>query len=222
MKDKFNMTREDMLFWAKRNVIDYIWKSANLEGISATYPDTELIFEGLVPQGFAVRDILSINNLKRAWYFISEHLDIEIDYILICHINGIIGGDDLIRKAGTLRGFPVRIGGTSWMPELPKEEQVKEEIKSIINTYATPTEQAIELMLYCMRAQLFNDGNKRTAMMVANLLMMSKGVGVVSIPIEHQEEFRRKLVDYYETADKSSIKQFVYDYCIDGFDFGEE
>lgn len=222
MKDKFNMTREDMLFWAKRNVIDYIWKSANLEGISATYPDTELIFEGLVPQGFAVRDILSINNLKRAWYFISEHLDIEIDYILICHINGIIGGDDLIRRAGILRRFPVRIGGTSWMPGLPEEEQVKGDINRILTKYSTATEQAIELMLYCMRAQLFNDGNKRTAMMVANLLMMSKGVGVVSVPIEHQGEFRNKLVEYYEVGDNSHIKQFVYDYCIDGFNFENE
>ena len=197
MKDKFKMSQEEILFWAKRNIIDYIWKSANLEGISATYPDTESIFEGLAPEGFAVKDILAINNLKRAWYFISEHLGVEVNYVLVCHINSIIGGTD-------------------WVPNIPEEEQVKEQLKRIQREYSTITEQAIELMLYLMRSQLFNDGNKRTAMMVANLLTMTHGVGIISIPINHQNEFRKKLVDYYETGNNSELKQFIYDHCIDG------
>ena len=33
MENKFNLTREQNIFIAKRNIVDYIWKSANLEGI---------------------------------------------------------------------------------------------------------------------------------------------------------------------------------------------
>jgi hypothetical protein len=41
MKAKFNMTVEQNIFVVKRNIIDYMWKSARLEGIGVTYPDTE-------------------------------------------------------------------------------------------------------------------------------------------------------------------------------------
>ena len=37
MQAKFNMTQQENIFLAKRNIVDYIWKSANLEGIGVTY-----------------------------------------------------------------------------------------------------------------------------------------------------------------------------------------
>ena len=44
MVDKYKLTREKNVFIAKRNIVDYIWKSANLEGITVTYPDTQTIY----------------------------------------------------------------------------------------------------------------------------------------------------------------------------------
>lgn len=46
MKDKYNMTVEQNIFVAKRNIVDYIWKSANLEGINVTFQETQKIFDG--------------------------------------------------------------------------------------------------------------------------------------------------------------------------------
>ena len=46
MENKFNLTREQNIFVAKRNIVDYIWKSANLEGIGVTYPETQAIYDG--------------------------------------------------------------------------------------------------------------------------------------------------------------------------------
>ncbi len=46
MKNKFNLTREQNVFVAKRNIVDYIWKSANLEGIDVTYPEIQAIYDG--------------------------------------------------------------------------------------------------------------------------------------------------------------------------------
>lgn len=43
MVPKFLLTRDENIFVAKRNLIDYIWKSAKLEGLGVTYPDTEAI-----------------------------------------------------------------------------------------------------------------------------------------------------------------------------------
>ena len=40
MENKFNLSVEDNIFIAKRNIIDYIYKSAKLEGIAVTFPQT--------------------------------------------------------------------------------------------------------------------------------------------------------------------------------------
>lgn len=45
MYDKFNLTQEQNIFLAKRNIVDSIWKSANLEGITITFPETQVIYE---------------------------------------------------------------------------------------------------------------------------------------------------------------------------------
>ena len=45
MENKYNLTREQNVFIAKRNIVDYIWRSANLEGIEVTYPETQAIYD---------------------------------------------------------------------------------------------------------------------------------------------------------------------------------
>ena len=57
MKAKYHMTREETLFAVRRNIVDYIWKSARLEGLSVTYPDTEAIYNGMGVQGVKVSEI---------------------------------------------------------------------------------------------------------------------------------------------------------------------
>ena len=46
MENKFNLTREQNIFVAKRNIVDYIWKSANLEGILVTFSEAQAIYDG--------------------------------------------------------------------------------------------------------------------------------------------------------------------------------
>lgn len=69
-----------MVFIAGRNIVDYIWKSANLEGIRVTYQETQAIYDGGVVTGLTVDNIIAINNLKYAWQFILENTGIEYDY----------------------------------------------------------------------------------------------------------------------------------------------
>ena len=217
MINKYKMTKEQNIFLAKRNIVDYIYRSANLEGISVTYPDTLVIYEGFTVSNMREEDYLTIVNLRNAWRFVLENLDHETDYNYICEINMKIGSG-IIYKAGHMRKMPVRVGGTSWVPDMPIESQIKEEIidkTSIENE----TLRAITLMLYLMRKQIFIDGNKRTAILAANQIMISKGVGIISIPVEHLGEFSKVLLDYYETDNMGPAISFIYDKCIDGLDF---
>lgn len=218
LKAKFAMTREENIFVAKRNIIDYIWKSAKLEGLGVTYPDTEAIFNGLRAPNVKVEEIIAVNNLKHAWQFLLDNLDVPADYSYVCHLNRIVGGDNLVLNAGYIRKVPVSIGGTSWKPGLPIEAEIKEEITDILQI-KEPTERAITLMLYLMRKQMFLDGNKRTSMLAGNQVMIANGCGIISVPIEHQPEFTKLLVEFYESGNMEKIQEMVYTYCIDGIDF---
>lgn len=46
LKDKYNMTREENILYARRNIVDSIWKSANLEGIPVTFLEIQAIYDG--------------------------------------------------------------------------------------------------------------------------------------------------------------------------------
>lgn len=215
MKDKFTLTQEQNIFVAKRNIVDYIYKSANLEGIHVTFPETQAIFDGVGVEGVKVEDIIKINNLKRAWQFMLDTLDRLTDFDYLCRLNMIIGSEGSIYGAGKIRAYDVRISGTNWCPQIPFEYDVRNEIADI-SKIESATERAITLMLWGMRRQVFIDGNKRTSMMIANKEMIENGCGVISIPNEKIKPFYELLIRFYETNDMEKIKGFVYENCIDG------
>ena len=220
MEDRFVLTREQNVFIAKRNIVDYIWKSANLEGIGVTYPETQAIYDGGIVNGLTVDNIIAINNLKYAWQFILEEDNINYDYSVLCQIHKLTV-DKLVLDSnlGRIRTTPVNIGGTSWKPLFPIESQIKEELYELLNQIdKSKTELAIEIMLWIMRRQMFIDGNKRVAMLFANKIMIDNGCGIITISQENQSIFYEKLIKYYETGDNKELKQWIYDTSIDGID----
>ena len=196
MENKFKLTREQNIFVAKRNIVDYIWKSANLVGIGVTYPETQAIYDGGIVNGLTVDKIITINNLKYAWEFILEDEAINYDFKVLCHLHKLTC-DKLVleQNLGRLRTTPVNIGGTSWKGQFPIENQVKEELDNLLNqSEKTKTEIAIEIMLWIMRRQMFIDGNKRVGMLFANKIMIDNGCGIITISQENQPTFFEKLI----------------------------
>ena len=219
MQPKFNMTQRENIFLAKRNIVDYIWKSANLEGIGVTYPDTQTIYDGIAVSGYTIDEINAINDLKHAWQYILGNIEAELDLDFIKHTHMLLGKFTVI-NAGSLRRDEVRIGGTNWIPDLPEENNVREKINAVMNKQGTSEiERALDMTLLLMRMQLFYDGNKRLAMLIGNKIMIQNGQGIITVKQEDNKEFYKLLVAYYETGKPDEIKQFLYDNCIDGMVF---
>lgn len=215
MENKFHLSVKDNIFIAKRNIIDYIYKSAKLEGIAVTFPQTEAIYNGVNVSSLKVDEITTINNLKHAWQFLFETMSYpQVDFAYICEINRIVGAN-LFYQAGFIRNVPVTIGGTNWKPSIPFKEDIIDNINKI-QQIQYDTDRAIELMLYLMRTQTFLDGNKRTAILCANRILIENGAGIISIPVEKISEFKTHLLKYYETNKTEEIKHFIYHFCIDG------
>ena len=220
MKAKFHLTREQNVVVAKRNIVDYIWKSANLEGIKVTYPETQVIYDGGIVNGLTVNNIIAIVNLKYSWQYILENDKLDYDFKLLCHLHKFTC-DKLVleRNLGKLRKIPVRISGTSWKPQIPVKSEIQEELKELLHqTNKTKTELAIEIMLWIMRRQMFIDGNKRVAMLFANKIMIDNGCGIITISQQNQPVFLKKLITFYETGDSTDLKQWIYNTSIDGID----
>lgn len=120
----------------------------------------------------------------------------DTNFALLCEINKIIV-EGFYYSAGKIRNVPVTIGGTTWKPDFPIESEIKSELEEILNNKKDDLEIAIELLLYTMKKQIFIDGNKRTSVIYSNHYLISKGRGIIVIPVELIEEFKDLLILYY-------------------------
>lgn len=208
---------EQNIDFAKRHLVDTIYKQAILEGVATTFADTESIIEGGKVNNMTSEDILKIVNLKHAWEFILNKNVIlsDTNFALLCEINKMVE-EGFYYTAGKVRNTPVTIGGTTWKPELPIESIIKEELERIFNSKMDDVDRAIELLLYTMKKQIFIDGNKRTAVIYSNHYLISKGKGIIAIPAELTEEFKDLLIPYYEGKDENKIREFIKEKCYIG------
>ena len=205
---------EQNIDFAKRHLVDTIYKQAILEGVATTFADTESIIEGGKVNNMTSEDIMKIVNLKHAWEFILNKNVILVDtnFALLCEINKMVE-EGFYYSAGKVRNVPVTIGGTTWKPDLPIESIIKEELEQIFNKKLDDVDRAIELLLYTMKKQVFIDGNKRTSVIYSNHYLISKGKGIIAIPAELTEEFKNLLILYYEGKDEKQIRKFIKEKC---------
>ena len=200
------------LEFARANMKKIIYDQAVLEGVGTTFPDTEAIIENGKVNNVSAEDVLKIVNLKHAWQFVIDKDVIQVpsDYYLCSYIARLVNEGLLaIPDGGRIRGVPVTIGGSTYIPPLPFEDKVKQDIKDILESNIDDIDKAVELCLYVMKTQIYNDGNKRTAVIYANHYLISKGKGLLVIDYNKVSEFKKHLVAYYEDRDLILIKEFL-------------
>ncbi len=199
---------------ARRNLVDSVYKQAVLEGVATTYSDTETLVNGGMVNGMTAADVQKVVNLKRAWEFILSPGVIlyPSNFAIVSQINGIVE-EGLSFSAGRIRNVPVTIGGSSYVPPFPIEDQAKEDIRNITESDKSPLDKAIEALLYLKKRQLFLDGNKRTAVIFANHILIKNASGLIVIPSESVPEYKKLLIHYYETDEKEEIIRFLKEKC---------
>ena len=202
------------ILFARANIKVNIYDQAVLEGVSTSFFQTEEIIENGLVTGVTASDVQKILNLKHAWEFILDKdvISSKTDYYILSHIAKIVN-EGFFRDGGRIRGVPVTIGGSSYVPPLPNEPYVKETIDKIVNEKMEPIDIAIKLCLFCMKAQIFLDGNKRAAIIFANHYLIAHGGGLLVIPEKEVPEFKKMLVKYYEGEDVSIIASFMKKKC---------
>ena len=206
------------LDFARANMKSNIYDQAVLEGVATTFPQTEDIIENGKVSGMSASDVQKILNLKHAWEFVLDKdvISYPTDFSILCHIAKLVN-EGFYYDGGRVRGVPVTIGGTSYIPPLPIESVVIENLKAILTDTLPTEEKSIALCLFCMKTQIFNDGNKRASVIFANHYMISRGAGMLIIPEKEVSAFKKLLVSYYEDKDEGEIMDFMRSKCIKTF-----
>ncbi|MDT2730614.1 Fic family protein, partial [Enterococcus gallinarum] len=138
-------------------------------------------------------------------------------------INRVVAAEDAL--------FPgeIRTGGVEvstiqgrYVPPMLTEDEVKNQYDEIMNQNISETEKALRLFLFISKNQIFWDGNKRTALLTANKIMFSQGLGLLSIPETIFVRFNELLSNYYNSSDiihLYDITEFMYQNCIFGINY---
>ncbi|MCD7772983.1 MAG: Fic family protein [Ruminococcus sp.] len=213
-EDELDTKVLDNIDFARANMKMNIYDQAVLEGVATTFPQTEEIIENGKVSGMTATDVQKILNLKHAWEFILDRdvVASSSDYYMLSHIARLVN-EGFFADGGRIRGVPVAIGGTSYIPSLPVEWEVKEKIREITELTDEAIDVAIKLCLYCMKTQIFLDGNKRAAVIFANHYLIAHGGGFLVIPEKEVPEFKGLLVKYYESEDISVLTDFLKKNC---------
>lgn len=151
-----------------------------------------------------------IQNMYNAWNFVLNSGISECDLTFIREINKLCGN-------GNIRDTMSCIDGISWSPAIPVIEDVVCSIKSIIGI-EDYVERAIRMFCYITRSKLFLEGNKRTALLIANCILIQGNIGMLVIPDRYLSEFRMLLSAFYENGNESKLGKFLREYCILYFD----
>lgn len=217
--DKYHLSRKESVYLLKKNIVELVYNAGKFEGLNTTLLQTEEIIKYNRANNVAVDDVLTVVNLKRGFEMLLN--DVQEPLLETSkRINRIVAAEDAL--------FPgeIRTGGVEvstiqgrYVPPMLTEDEVEDQYDKILNQEISETEKALRLFLFISKNQIFWDGNKRTALLTANKIMFSKGLGLLSIPETKFVKFNELLSNYYNSnllLDELTIISYMYEYCVFG------
>lgn len=217
INDRFTLTPSDQQLAINQHFIPIIHALSRFEDVQTTREQTKAIVNGDPTMNVSPEDQAIVLRLKRGLTYIIEH-DGPYQLQTSLAINDIVAQDEAL-DWGTLRTGQIQIGGVDFVPPIPVQATVEAQITRILASHTSLTYRALLLMFNIMRAQLFWDGNKRTAFLTANYLMSHAGVGLVYVTENQLTTFHQLLSAYYEAGAGSALTkliQWTAENCIHG------
>ena len=220
--DKYHLSRKEAVYLLKKNIVELMYNAGKFEGLNTTLLQTEEIIKYNRANNVAVDDVLTVVNLKRGFEMLLN--DVQEPLLETSkRINRTVAAEDALFPA------EIRTGGIEvstiqgrYISPMLTEDEVQNKYDEIMNRYISETEKALRLFLFISKNQIFWDGNKRTALLTANQIMFSQGLGLLSIPETVFERLNELLSMYYNSnqfSDESKILSFMYDECVFGITY---
>lgn len=200
-----------------RFIVELSWKSSKIEGNTYTLLDTErLLVEGIPAAGHSPDEATMIINHKKAFDFIMAHTGrfrSAIDQHTIEEVHRLLVVDLNVPK-GIRRGA-VGVTGSTYLP-IDNEYQIREALESLYAAVAPMTDpysKALLLLAGLSYIQAFEDGNKRTARLSTNAILLAHNLAPLSYRNVDEVSYREAMLVFYETRSIMPIKEiFISQY----------
>ena len=194
----------------ERIMIEFSWKSSSIEGNTYSLLATEaLIKENIVAKGKTREETQMILNHKDAFNEAIQNRNRfkKLDWKDIEYIHYTLTKDLGIAK--NIRSVGVGVTGTKYKP-LDNAHQIREALEKmvvLINKKELFFEKALLAVVLLSYIQAFEDGNKRTARMLSNAILLAFNSIPLSYRIVDVEEYKKALLLFYEINNISYFKQ---------------
>lgn len=212
------MTELEYLKEMERLGVDLSWKSSQIEGNTYSLLETErLLREKKTAQGKTKEEAIMLLNHKDALNFILDNPD-YLQEISVCRIEDIhrLLTKELDVDTG-IRHRRVGITGTNYRP-LDNEFQIREALEDtcrLINAKQDVFEKALLALVLLSYIQAFTDGNKRTARITSNALLIANGHCPISFRTVDSVDYKKAMLVFYEQNNIAAFKRIF----IEQFEF---
>ena len=194
--------------------IDLSWKSSQIEGNTYSLLETErLLKEKLEAKGKTREEALMLLNHKEALKFILQ----EPDYLVPLTLSRIEDIHSLLIKdmgvARNIRTRRVGITGTNYRP-IDNEFQIREALHDscdLINSKENIFEKSLLALVLISYIQPFEDGNKRTARITSNAILIANGYCPISFRSVDSIDYKKAMLLFYEQNNISAFKKIFMD-----------
>jgi len=212
------MTQNEYNKEMERLGIDLSWKSSQIEGNTYSLLETErLLRESKTADGKTKDEAVMLLNHKYALRFILDNPDYQQE-LTVSHIEDIhtLLTKDLSVDKG-IRHRRVGITGTNYHP-LDNEFQIREAMRDtceLINGKSDIFEKALLTLILLSYIQAFSDGNKRTARITSNAILIANGYCPLSFRSVDSIDYKKAMLIFYEQNNLYAFKQIF----IEQFEF---
>jgi prophage maintenance system killer protein/predicted transcriptional regulator len=194
----------------ERLAIDLSWKSSQIEGNTYSLLETErLLKDRETAAGKTKEEAIMLLNHKDALDFIIENTDYlhPLSISKIEDIHSILTKELIVER--NLRKRRIGISGTNYRP-LDNEFQISEALRNscdVINSKNSVFEKALLALVLISYIQPFMDGNKRTARIVSNAILMNEKHCPLSFRTVDSIDYKKAMLLFYEQNNISRFKE---------------
>lgn len=211
--------KKKALFFAKKQLAEFVCDAVNLEGIHYTLPEIQTLLDGITIGGHKISDQNIALNQAEAWHLLFDAVNqntFSLAKTFVCKLHGKAAKEDAL-EWGNFRTGQVLISGTDYRP--PNANELDVYWQSVIFDYLSLDiescyQKAIGLFLDMARIQFFYDVNKRMGRFMMNGILLSKGYPAINLPAKRQAEFNQLMLDFYRDNDKKPMTAFMLK-CLD-------
>lgn len=214
-QEKLNTAPADIIRRERERItIELSWKSSQFEGNTYSLLETEtLLKDGVPARGKSQEETTMVLNHKKALDFSEKYREIfahDLRVQTIVELHKLLA-EGLISHG--LRERLVGITGTVYKP-LDNKFQIEEELShlcDVINSKKSVYEKALLAFTYVCYLQPFNDGNKRTARILANAILYAHDSFPLSLRAVNVNTYKLAILAFYELGILGNAKQVFID-----------